>query len=119
MREALEFEMRRNPAYWRSYYRSNDDDELRLSRAFSFSDRCRYYWPQSSIWTPMEDVAACKLSFRARFAGGIVCRQVPSANGSLSSFDSYSRLEIAISWNARSGRSEQSPSHATMKMVIM
>ena len=49
VREALEFEMRRNPAYWRSYYRSNDDDELRLSRAFSFSDRCRYYWPQSSV----------------------------------------------------------------------
>jgi hypothetical protein len=37
----------------------------------------------------------------------------------LSRVDSYSRLEIAISWNARSGRSEQSPSHATMKMVIM
>ena len=41
--------MRRNPAYRRSYYRSNDDDELSLSRAFSFSDRCRYYWPQSSV----------------------------------------------------------------------
>jgi D-tagatose-1,6-bisphosphate aldolase subunit GatZ/KbaZ len=49
VREALEFEMQRNPAYWRSYYRSNHDDELRLSRAFSFSDRCRYYWPQSSV----------------------------------------------------------------------
>jgi len=49
VREALEFEMRRNPAYWHSYYRSNDDDELSLSRAFSFSDRCRYYWPQSSV----------------------------------------------------------------------
>jgi D-tagatose-1,6-bisphosphate aldolase subunit GatZ/KbaZ len=48
VREALEFEMLRNPAYWRSYYRG-DDDELRLSRAFSFSDRCRYYWPQLSV----------------------------------------------------------------------
>jgi len=48
VREALEFEMLRNPAYWRSYYRG-DDDELRLSRAFSFSDRCRYYWPQPSV----------------------------------------------------------------------
>ncbi|MGB8064475.1 MAG: class II D-tagatose-bisphosphate aldolase, non-catalytic subunit [Candidatus Sulfotelmatobacter sp.] len=46
--EALESEMLRNPAYWRSYYRG-DDDELRLSRAFSFSDRCRYYWPQPSV----------------------------------------------------------------------
>lgn len=49
VREALEFEMRRNPAYWHSYYAGNDDDELRVSRAFSFSDRCRYYWPQSSV----------------------------------------------------------------------
>jgi len=48
VREALEFEMLRNPAYWRSYYRG-DDNELRLSRAFSFSDRCRYYWPQPSV----------------------------------------------------------------------
>jgi len=48
VREALESEMLRNPAYWRSYYRG-DDDELRLSRAFSFSDRCRYYWPQPSV----------------------------------------------------------------------
>ncbi len=48
VREGLESEMLRNPAYWRSYYRG-DDDELRLSRAFSFSDRCRYYWPQASV----------------------------------------------------------------------
>jgi D-tagatose-1,6-bisphosphate aldolase subunit GatZ/KbaZ len=48
VREVLESEMMRNPAYWRSYYRG-DDDELRLSRAFSFSDRCRYYWPQPSV----------------------------------------------------------------------
>lgn len=48
VREALESEMLRNPAYWRSYYRG-DDDELCLSRAFSFSDRCRYYWPQPAV----------------------------------------------------------------------
>lgn len=48
VREALEGSMLRNPAYWRSYYRG-DDDELRFSRAFSFSDRCRYYWPQPSV----------------------------------------------------------------------
>ena len=48
VREALEAEMLRNPVYWRSYYRG-DDDEIRLSRAFSFSDRCRYYWPQPSV----------------------------------------------------------------------
>jgi D-tagatose-1,6-bisphosphate aldolase subunit GatZ/KbaZ len=48
VREALELEMLRNPAHWRSYYRG-DEDEVRLSRAFSFSDRCRYYWPQPAI----------------------------------------------------------------------
>ena len=48
VRGALDTEMLRNPAYWRSYYRGNDA-ELRLSRAFSFSDRCRYYWPQPSV----------------------------------------------------------------------
>jgi D-tagatose-1,6-bisphosphate aldolase subunit GatZ/KbaZ len=53
VREALEFEMLRKPAYWRSYYRG-DDDELRLSRAFSFSDRCRYYWPQPSVQEEVE-----------------------------------------------------------------
>lgn len=48
VREALDCAMLRNPAYWRSYYHG-DDGELRFSRAFSFSDRCRYYWPQSSV----------------------------------------------------------------------
>ena len=48
VREALESAMLRNPAYWRSYYRG-DEDELRFSRAFSFSDRCRYYWPQPAV----------------------------------------------------------------------
>lgn len=48
VREALESAMLSNPAYWRSYYRG-DDTELRLSRAFSFSDRCRYYWPQPTV----------------------------------------------------------------------
>jgi D-tagatose-1,6-bisphosphate aldolase subunit GatZ/KbaZ len=53
VREALELEMLRNPAYWRSYYRG-DDDQLRLSRAFSFSDRCRYYWPQPPVQEEVE-----------------------------------------------------------------
>ncbi|MGB8014034.1 MAG: class II D-tagatose-bisphosphate aldolase, non-catalytic subunit [Terriglobales bacterium] len=53
VREALESEMLRNPAYWRSYYRG-DDDELRLSRTFSFSDRCRYYWPQPPVQEEVE-----------------------------------------------------------------
>ena len=35
--------MLRNRCYWRDYY-DGDEDQLRLSRFFSYSDRCRYYW---------------------------------------------------------------------------
>jgi D-tagatose-1,6-bisphosphate aldolase subunit GatZ/KbaZ len=48
VREALDAEMLRDPGYWRSYYRGNEP-ELRLARAFSFSDRCRYYWPSQVV----------------------------------------------------------------------
>ena len=48
VRECLDAAMLRNPAYWRSYYRGNEE-ELRFARAFSFSDRCRYYWPDRSV----------------------------------------------------------------------
>ncbi len=72
VREALEFEMLRNPAYWRSYYRG-DDDELRLSRAFSFSDRCRYYWPQPSVQEEVKrllhnlDLFSCPLTMLSQY----------------------------------------------------
>lgn len=72
VREALEFEMLRNPAYWRSYYRG-DDDESRLSRAFSFSDRCRYYWPQPSVQEEVKrllhnlDLFSCPLTILSQY----------------------------------------------------
>ena len=44
VREALESAMLRNPIYWRDYYHG-DENQLRLSRYYSYSDRCRYYWP--------------------------------------------------------------------------
>jgi D-tagatose-bisphosphate aldolase class II non-catalytic subunit len=40
----MEALMLREPDNWRKYY-SGSDDELRLQRHFSFSDRIRYYWP--------------------------------------------------------------------------
>jgi D-tagatose-1,6-bisphosphate aldolase subunit GatZ/KbaZ len=43
VREALEAAMLRNRSYWRDYYHG-DEDQLSLSRFFSYSDRCRYYW---------------------------------------------------------------------------
>jgi D-tagatose-1,6-bisphosphate aldolase subunit GatZ/KbaZ len=72
VREALESEMLRNPAYWRSYYRG-DDDELRLSRAFSFSDRCRYYWPQPTVQEEVKrllhnlDLFSCPLTLLSQY----------------------------------------------------
>ena len=41
-RETLEAVMLENPKHWRSYY-SGEENELRIARAYSFYDRCRYY----------------------------------------------------------------------------
>jgi D-tagatose-1,6-bisphosphate aldolase subunit GatZ/KbaZ len=46
--EALDAAMSRDPSHWRSYYQG-DEDQLRFSRAYSYSDRCRYYWHQASV----------------------------------------------------------------------
>jgi len=43
VREALEAAMLQNPVYWRSYYHG-DEEEIRVARVYSYSDRCRYYW---------------------------------------------------------------------------
>jgi D-tagatose-1,6-bisphosphate aldolase subunit GatZ/KbaZ len=53
VREVLDRAMRRKPAYWRSYYHGNED-QLRLSRAYSYSDRCRYYWHEPAIQAEIE-----------------------------------------------------------------
>jgi D-tagatose-1,6-bisphosphate aldolase subunit GatZ/KbaZ len=48
VREVVEMEMLRNPAHWRLYYHGNKE-QLQFARAFSLSDRCRYYWPQLPV----------------------------------------------------------------------
>ncbi len=48
VREALETEMLRKPGYWKSYYKGADA-EVALARAYSFSDRSRYYWPADAV----------------------------------------------------------------------
>jgi D-tagatose-1,6-bisphosphate aldolase subunit GatZ/KbaZ len=53
VRAALEAAMLAQPAYWRPYYRG-DDEGARLARAFSYSDRCRYYWPQPPVRRAVE-----------------------------------------------------------------
>jgi D-tagatose-1,6-bisphosphate aldolase subunit GatZ/KbaZ len=48
VREALEAEMLRNPAHWLPYYHG-EKEQQQFARAFSLSDRCRYYWPQLPV----------------------------------------------------------------------
>lgn len=48
IRGALEAAMLRNPSYWRDYYHG-DEAQLRVSRFYSYSDRCRYYWPDAAV----------------------------------------------------------------------
>jgi D-tagatose-1,6-bisphosphate aldolase subunit GatZ/KbaZ len=46
--EILEAAMLKNPVYWKSYYHGEESD-LRIARKYSYSDRCRYYWPEPSV----------------------------------------------------------------------
>ncbi|MGA2005015.1 MAG: class II D-tagatose-bisphosphate aldolase, non-catalytic subunit, partial [Terriglobales bacterium] len=48
VREEMEQAMLRDPSHWRSYYQG-DEHALMLSRAYSYSDRCRYYWPNPTV----------------------------------------------------------------------
>jgi len=53
VRDALESAMLRNPGYWRDYYHG-DEGQLRLSRFYSYSDRCRYYWHDTEVKAQIE-----------------------------------------------------------------
>jgi D-tagatose-1,6-bisphosphate aldolase subunit GatZ/KbaZ len=53
VRELLDQAMLRNPDYWRAYYQG-DDNQLRLCRAYSYSDRCRYYWHDPAVQAEIE-----------------------------------------------------------------
>jgi len=48
VKEALEAAMLRNPAHWRSHYHGSED-EMRVARLYSYSDRCRYYWVDTIV----------------------------------------------------------------------
>jgi D-tagatose-1,6-bisphosphate aldolase subunit GatZ/KbaZ len=48
VRQVLDEAMLRNPTHWRSYYHG-DEAKQRFSRAYSYSDRCRYYWHQAEV----------------------------------------------------------------------
>lgn len=46
--QVIEQRMLANPKCWQSYY-TGTADEQRLARRYSYSDRVRYYWPDSDI----------------------------------------------------------------------
>ena len=53
VREALDAAMLRNPSHWRSYYQGSEDEQ-KFARAFSYSDRCRYYLPDPAVQEEIE-----------------------------------------------------------------
>ncbi len=46
--ETIEKQMFGVPQYWSAHYQG-DEAELRLARKYSYSDRIRYYWPNTAI----------------------------------------------------------------------
>jgi D-tagatose-1,6-bisphosphate aldolase subunit GatZ/KbaZ len=48
LRRELESAMLAEPSHWAAYY-DRDDAGLRTRLAFSYSDRCRYYWAQPAM----------------------------------------------------------------------
>ncbi|MFL5332657.1 MAG: D-tagatose-bisphosphate aldolase, class II, non-catalytic subunit, partial [Geminicoccaceae bacterium] len=57
LREALEASMLADPRHWQGHY-PGAPDEQRLARAFSLSDRCRYYWPVPAVAAAVERLLA-------------------------------------------------------------
>jgi len=55
VRAALDQAMLREPAYWRSYY-TGDENQLLISRAYSYSDRSRYYWHEIPVQAEIESL---------------------------------------------------------------
>lgn len=57
VRQALEQAMLANPGYWQAYY-SGDEQQLQFARLYSYSDRCRYYWPEAGVRRELEILLA-------------------------------------------------------------
>lgn len=57
VREELEAAMLRNPVYWQPYYQG-DTSGTQLARAFSLSDRCRYYWHEAAVQKELDQLLA-------------------------------------------------------------
>jgi D-tagatose-1,6-bisphosphate aldolase subunit GatZ/KbaZ len=57
VRECLEGAMLRNSVHWAAYYHGEEED-IRIARMFSYSDRCRYYWPEPAVQAELNFLVA-------------------------------------------------------------
>jgi D-tagatose-1,6-bisphosphate aldolase subunit GatZ/KbaZ len=48
LQNVLEQVMIENPTHWANYY-SGDDEDQKFARKYSYSDRSRYYWPDTKV----------------------------------------------------------------------
>lgn len=77
VRQALDDAMRKDPRHWRGFHAGDDEDDLRLRRAFSLSDRCRYYWTSPAVREALGRLHA-NLEGR-RLPRGLVSQFLPDA----------------------------------------
>jgi D-tagatose-1,6-bisphosphate aldolase subunit GatZ/KbaZ len=57
LRERLDAAMLADPSHWRGHY-PGDESAQRLARAYSLSDRCRYYWPVPEVASAVDRLLA-------------------------------------------------------------
>ncbi|HGN1706332.1 TPA: D-tagatose-bisphosphate aldolase, class II, non-catalytic subunit [Providencia rettgeri] len=57
LRQVLEEQMLAHPENWQRYYHG-DAQQQRLARHFSYSDRLRYYWPNSQVQQAVNQLLA-------------------------------------------------------------
>ncbi|MEH6739067.1 MAG: class II D-tagatose-bisphosphate aldolase, non-catalytic subunit, partial [Sulfitobacter sp.] len=57
IRTVIEGRMTTNPKHWKEYY-SGTDEELRIQRIYSYSDRIRYYWADKHVSEALDGLIA-------------------------------------------------------------
>jgi D-tagatose-1,6-bisphosphate aldolase subunit GatZ/KbaZ len=57
LRAALEAAMLADPSHWQGHHQGSPEEQ-RLARAYSLSDRCRYYWPVPAVAAAVDRLLA-------------------------------------------------------------
>ena len=78
--QALDEAMRSDPRHWKAWY-EGDEEEVRLRRQFSLSDRCRYYWTRPEVQAALGRLHA-NLEGR-RLPRGLLSQYLPHAAGAV------------------------------------